>query len=102
MPCAGWRWLLSARSSHLAGLLFTALCVPAEAHVGAGQVFAAAVRFMVRVEFGGLGTIARPVATLLLIGKVQGCVQGASQEGVSFMGLRRTRSIGLNQRADGR
>lgn len=65
-------------------------------------MFAAAVRFMVRVEFGGLGTIARPVATLLLIGKVQGCVQGASQEGVSFMGLRRTRSVGLNQRADGR
>lgn len=101
-PCTGWRWLLSALSSHLAGLLFPALCVPAEAHIGAGQVFAAAVCFMVRVGFGGLGTIARPVATLLLVGKVQGSVQGASQEGVSFMGLRRTRSTGLNQRADGR
>lgn len=101
MPCASWRWLLSVLSSHLAGLLFTALCVPAEAHVGAGQVFAAAMCFMVSVGFGGLGTIARPVATLLLVGKAQGSVQGASQEGVSFMRLRRTRSMGLNQRANG-
>lgn len=81
--------------SHLAELFFTTFCVPAEAHIGAGWVFAAAVCFVVRVEFGGLGTITRPVTAFLLIGKVQGSVQGASQEGVSFMGLRRTRSTGL-------
>lgn len=58
-------------------------------------MFAAAVSFVVRVEFGGLGTITRPVATLLLIGKVQGSVQRPGQEGISFVGLRRTRSTGL-------
>lgn len=93
MPRAWW-WL-SAPTSHLAGLLFTALCVPAEAHVGAGRVFAAAMRSVVTVGLRGLGTIARPVGTLLLIGKVQGGVQGAGQEGVSFMGLRRAGSTGL-------
>lgn len=87
-------------SSHLAGLFFTTLCVPAEAHIGAGQVLAAAVCFVVGIGFRGLGTIARPVATLLLIGKVQGSVQGASQEGISFMGLRRTRSQASDQGPD--
>lgn len=75
---------------HLSRIFFAALSVLAEAHVGARRVFAAAVCFVVRVGLGGLGTITRPVATLLLIGKVQGVVQGASQEGISFMGLRRT------------
>lgn len=87
--------LLSALSPHLAGVFFTALCVPAEAHAGAGQVFAAAVSSVVRGGLGGLGAIAWPVAALLLIGKVQGRVQGAGQEGVSFTGLRRARNTGL-------
>lgn len=58
-------------------------------------MFAAAMCFVVTVGFRGLGTIARPVTTLLLIGKAQGSVQGASQEGVSFMGLERTGCTGL-------
>lgn len=58
-------------------------------------MFAAAVCFVVRVEFSGLGTVTRPVTTFLLIGKVQGSVQGTGQEGISFVGLRRTRSTGL-------
>lgn len=41
-------WLPRATSSpHLAGLFFATLGVPAEAHVGARWVFAAAVRFVV-------------------------------------------------------
>lgn len=58
-------------------------------------MFAAAVCFVVRVEFRGLGTVTGPVTAFLLIGKVQGSVQGASQEGISFVGLKRTRSTGL-------
>lgn len=83
--------------SHLAGVvIFAAFSVPAEAHAGARQVFAAAVCPVVRVGLGRLGTVAWPVAAaLLLIGKVQGDVQGAGQEGVAFVGLRRTRSTGL-------
>ena len=89
------RGLLPALSTHLAGLFFTALCVPAEAHAGARQVFAAAVCSVVRGGLGGLGAVAWPVAALLLVGKVQGRVQGAGQEGVSFTGLRRARGTGL-------
>lgn len=58
-------------------------------------MFAAAVCSVVTVGVKGLGTIAGPVATLLLIGKVQGGVQGAGQKGISFMGLRRAGSTGL-------
>lgn len=89
-PCA-----CSPLSSHLARLFFTALRVPAEAHIGARWVFVAAMCFVVRVEFRGLGTVTRPVATFLLIGKVQGSVQGTGQEGISLVGLRRTRNTGL-------
>lgn len=53
-------------------------------------MFAAPVYFVMGVGLRGPGTVARPVATLLLVGKVQGIVQGASKEGISFMGLRRT------------
>lgn len=53
-------------------------------------MFAAAVHFVMGVGLRGLGTIAGPVTMLLLVGKVQGIVQGASKEGISFMGLRRT------------
>lgn len=76
-------------SSHLAGLFLSAFSVPAEAHVGTRRVFATAMSFVMRVGLGGLGAIARPVASLLLVGKVQGIVQGASKEGIAFMGLRR-------------
>ena len=59
-------------------------------------MFAAAVSPVVRVGFRRLGTVTWPVAaTLLLVGKVQGSVQGAGQEGVAFMGLKRARSTGL-------
>lgn len=77
-------------SSYLAGLFLSSFSVPAEAHIGTRWVFAAAVYFVMRVGLRGFGTIARPVTTLLLVGKVQGIVQGASKEGISFMGLRRT------------
>lgn len=53
-------------------------------------MFAAAMSFMMRVGLRGLGAVARPVTVLLLVGKVQGIVQGASKEGIAFMGLRRT------------
>lgn len=58
-------------------------------------MFAAAICSVVTVGLRGLGTITGPVATLLLIGKVQGGVQGAGQQGVAFMGLRRAGSTGL-------
>lgn len=63
-------------------------------------MFAAAVCPVVRVGLGRLGTVAWPVAAaLLLIGKVQRGIQGASQEGVAFVGLRRTRSTGFGPRS---
>ena len=86
---------LSALSSHLAGLFVPTLGVPAEAHIRAGWVLAAAGCSVVGIGFRGLGAITRPVVMGLLIGKVQGSVQGAGQEGVSFVRLRRTRSAGV-------
>lgn len=80
---------LLSLSSHLAGLFLSTFSVPAEAHTGTRRVLAAALDFVMTGGLWGLGTIARPVATLLLVGKVQGIVQGASKEGISFMGLRR-------------
>lgn len=53
-------------------------------------MFAAAMSFMMRVGLRGLGAVGKPVTALLLVGKVQGIVQGASKEGIVFMGLRRT------------
>lgn len=76
--------------SYLAGFFLSTFRVPAEAHIGTRRVFAAAVYFVMRVGLRGLGAVARPVTMLLLVGKVQGIVQGASKEGISFMGLRRT------------
>lgn len=46
--------------------------------------------FVMREGLRALGTVAGPVTALLLVGKVQGIVQGASKEGIAFMGLRRT------------
>lgn len=43
--------------------------------------------FMMRVGLRGLGAVGKPVTALLLVGKVQGIVQGASKEGIVFMGL---------------
>lgn len=52
-------------------------------------MLASAMDFVMTGGLRGLGTITRPITTLLLVGKVQGIVQGASKEGILFMGLRR-------------
>lgn len=78
-----------SRPPHLAGLLLTALRVPAEAHAGAGRVLAVAVASEAGAGLGGLGAVGRPGVALLLGGQVQRGVQGARQEGVPLLGLRR-------------